>query len=143
MKPIPVALTAFALISALFIFDRWRNYSDPQGEANGYCIKDDLPPVQNRLSMIVTAHNTACDVLGGDSAVYVYVHSSSVADDRRNLVFRYFDRYDMAPPKIEWTDDSSVLIAVSHVSQVTKQLSMMDGIKIRYVIGAEDYPRKQ
>jgi hypothetical protein len=140
-KPIFIALTTLASISALYIFARWRNYSDPQGEANSSCIKVDLPSVPNHSGMVVTVHNTACDFFGGDSALYLYVHRSSVADDRR-IVFRYFDIYNVEPPKIEWTDESSVQIAVSRVSQVTKQLSTMEGIKIRYIIGAEDYPRR-
>ena len=58
------------------------------------------------------------------------------------LVFRYFDRYDTGPPKFEWTNESSLLISVSHVSEVSKQLSTMQGVNISYAIGKEDYPRK-
>jgi hypothetical protein len=145
VRPISWIIAVFVLFAALFIFIfyKWRNNKDPQGEANEHCIKVDLPTVRNHSGLVVTAHNTSCDAIGGTSAVYVYVHKSGAADDHANLVFRYFDRYDAGPPKMDWTNESSLLISVSHVSEVTKQLSTMQGVNISYAIGREDYPPKR
>lgn len=115
---------------------------DPQGEANDYCTKWELPTVPNHSGWVVTAHKTACDVFGGNSAVYVYIHKSDTIEYRGNLVFRYFDIYDVEPLKSEWTDESSVRLSVSHVSEVTKQLNVMGNLNISYAIGKEDYPRR-
>jgi hypothetical protein len=141
-KSISLVIAIFVLLAAIFIFNKWQNYKDPQGEASDNCIKVDLPTVSNRSGLVVTAHNTACDALGGTSAVYVYVHRSGAPDSRENLVFRFADRYDARPPTIAWTNESSLLISVSHVSEVTKQLNTMQGINISYVIGKEDYPQE-
>jgi hypothetical protein len=136
------AVAAFASIPiALMTFDKWQSFKDPQGDANEYCIKAELPPVPNHSGLVVTAHETDCDVIGGTSAVYVYVHKSGTVDYRGNLVFRYFDISDEKPLKIEWINPSSVRISVSHVSEVTKQLTEIGGVQVSYAIGKVDYPR--
>ncbi len=125
---------------AWYAFDRWQNYTDPQGESNDSCIKVDLPAARSHSDMVATAHNTVCGVMGGSSAIYVYVHRLGESDDRKNLVFRFFDSFEAAAPTIVWTDDSSLLVSVSHVSQITKQIYALDGIKLRYKVGKIDYP---
>lgn len=146
MSPTKVAISSaiaiLLLYAAIFIFDRWQNFKDPQGEANDNCIKEDLPSVSNHSGLVVTAHNTVCDGFGGSSTIYVYVHKSGASDDRGTLVFRYGDAGYYERPKIAWTSESSVLISVGHVSEVSKKLSTMQGVDISYVIGKEDHPRK-
>lgn len=117
----------------------WYKNKDPQGEANSNCYSLKLKSVPNKSGMVATAHNTVCDVAGGNSAVYVYIHGVDQDDSRKSLVFRYFDKDNTPPPTIEWINDSSMLISVGEVSQVTKQLPRMDSVTITYKIGKQDY----
>lgn len=126
---------------AVFLGYSWYESQDPQGESNSYCTSVEMPPVPNESGMVVTAHNTVCDVFGGNSAIYVHVHKVGQGESKKSLVFRYADKYDVPPPKFEWSSNDSLRISVGNVSQVTKQLYLIDGVKITYVIWKEDYPR--
>lgn len=136
-----LAVSSFLIVAILFGFYRLAKSIDPQGEANNCCIKMDLPPVSNGTGMIVSAHNTGCDCLMAHSiATYVYVHPSGSGDSRHSLVFRYEGGDD---PQLAWVDRSTLHITVGHIAEVSKQVDSIDGVKITYSIGVEDYPRKQ
>jgi hypothetical protein len=136
---IPVAILAVGL----YMFNLWQNFKDPQGDASNNCNKVELPAIRNHSGLVVTAHNTVCDVFGGTSAIYVYVHKWGAAEDRANLVFRYIDRYDAASPRFDWINESSLLISVNHISEVSKKLNTMQGVTISYAVGKIDYDRKK
>ena len=128
---------------ALLFFYLWYDNLDPQGGNNYNCTKVELPPVPNKSGMVVTAHNTVCDVFGGNSAIYVYVHKLGQDESKKSLVFRYADKYDVPAPTFEWTSNMSLRISVGDVSQITKQLHEIDGVKITYEIGKEDFPSNE
>jgi hypothetical protein len=139
-----VKWSAFAVFTiliggALIIGYSWFLNKDPQGEENSNCHLTKLKAVPNKTGMVATAYNTVCDVSGGNSAIYVHVHGLNQDDTRKSLVFRYFDKVEVPPPTIEWINDSSLRISVEAVSQVTKQLPMVDGVEITYEIGKQDY----
>lgn len=139
------AFVAFAIPIGLatFIGYYWFLSMDPQGEENSNCHSMKLKSIPNKTGLIATAHNTVCDVAGGNSAVYVYIHGQDQDDSRKSLVFRYSDKFDVPPPTIEWINDSSLRISVEAVSQVTKQLPRMGGVTITYEIGKQDYPQEK
>jgi hypothetical protein len=114
---------------------------DPQGRSSASCNNEALLSLLNSAGMIVTAHYTLCDDVVHDSAIYVYVHKSEEPESRQTLVFRYADYPTVAPPKIEWIDNSTLFISVGDVSQITKMLTDVEGVKIVYTIGKEEYPR--
>jgi len=120
----------------------WYDNLDPQGGENSYCNSVEIEPVRNKSGMVVSAHNTVCDGFGGSSAIYVYVHQLGQNESKNSLVFRYADIASVSPPKFEWISNDSLHISVDNVSQVTKQLYLMEGMKISYSIGNEDYPRQ-
>ena len=142
LKYISIVILIFFIFGVMWVGYLWYENRDPQGGSNRYCISEELPPVSNKTGMVVTAHNTVCDMLGGNSAVYVYVHKLGQEESRKSLVFRYVDNPGALLPKFKWINDLTLRISVEDVSQVTKQLNMMDGVKITYVIGNEEYPRK-
>lgn len=113
---------------------------DPQGEANAWCIKTELPSVRNGAGLIVTAHQTDCDVIGKDGAVYVYLQKEGQAENKYSLIFRYVDDPLELPPRIEWTSATSLSISVGRLSQITKQVDRAAGVNITYTIGKIAYP---
>jgi hypothetical protein len=132
-------LIIFLAIVALAVIWKLHDNQDPQGGNNSNCTSVELPPVLNGTGMVVSSHNTVCDVMGGNSAIYVYIHKSDESENKDALVFRYFDKPGVNPPKIEWINKDSVRISVGKVSQITKQLNEINGIKITYEIGSVDY----
>lgn len=135
------AVFTFLIVGALFLGNSWFKNQDPQGEENSNCHSTKLNSVLNKTGMVATARNTVCDVSGGNSAIYIYVHGQDQDDGRKSLVFRYFDKVDTPPPTIEWINNSTLRISVEAVSQVTKQLPRIDGVTITYEIGKQDYSR--
>ena len=112
-------------ISNLFAFhDHW----DPQGDANFWCIKTELPSVSNEKGWVVTAHWTDCDTLAKDSVIYVYLRRTGQPDKSYNLIFRY----DGNNPEVRWTDESHVHITAQHVSDVSKQVTRLWNFDITY-----------
>jgi hypothetical protein len=126
----------------LFVLYERHESNDPQGQSNEHCVKVDLPAVNNNDGLVVTGHNTACDALGGTSAVYLYLHKQQSPEDSGSLVLRYFENYNSGPPKTRWASDSKLLISVGHISQITKLVTQSQGVTIVYDIAKEDYPRK-
>ena len=116
---------------------------DPQGANSGSCFQEALPTAANQTGLIVSAHRTYCDDFLHDSAVYVYLHRAGEPERRGSLVFRYGDYPNVASPKFEWTSNSELSISVGDVVQVTKMLSSVDGVRIVYSIGKEEYPRER
>lgn len=131
---------ALVIGCALLLGYLWYDNLDPQGGENYYCHSVELKPAANNSGIVVTAHNTVCDGFGGSSAIYVYVHKLEERESKQSLVFRYFDKSDVPAPTFEWVNDSSLRIVVGDVSQVTKQLDTIAGVKIIYVVGKSDYP---
>jgi hypothetical protein len=130
-----------AFAGAIWFAYAWRDHLDPQGESNSSCAVFELPISQSTTGLVASAHETACDVFGGNWAVYVHVRKPGEPESRRTLVFRYSEPGDSDLPKIKWVADTSLFISVSHVAQVTKQLSHANGASITYSIGKEDYAR--
>jgi hypothetical protein len=134
-----LAILCIFLVIALILCYVWFDNADPQGGNSAYCTSVELPAVPNGLGMIVTAHNTVCDVFGGNSAVYVHIHKLGTKENKETLVFRYSDISTYQPMNIVWTSNTSVRISVPRVSEVTKQLRTLSGVKIEYDIGKIDY----
>ena len=139
-------ICALCVLIILFFFSRLPNALDPQGEARGdNCIVEELPPISNGAGMIATGHVTLCDNIVHDVATYIYVHRLGKEDSRRSLVFRFGNENDGTDddvPKITWVGRSTLHISVGHVSEVSKQIDSLDGVKISYSIGKEDFPRE-
>ena len=117
-----------------------RAASDPQGEENSSCYKRELEPIPNSAGMVASAHNTVCGDMGGNSAIYVYVHRASENERRSDLIFAYSDRGNWELPTIEWKNANLLTIRVKHVVQVTKRVSSMGSVRVEYEIDQEDYP---
>jgi hypothetical protein len=114
--------------------------SDPQGGANAWCIKTELLAVPNGAGLIATAHQTDCDAIAKDGAVYVYLQKEGQTESKHTLIFRYFDLATENPPEIIWASESSLRISVGRVSTITKKVEHAAGVDITYVIGREFYP---
>ena len=114
------------------------------GETNGAdCdTRGDFPPVPNGVGMVVTGHSTGCAVVLLSTAFtsYIYVHKTGESDSAKSLVFRFDESPESsADPKLEWSDASNLHISVPAVDAVTKQLTSINGVKISYSIGTEEY----
>lgn len=135
-------LMVVIVVLVLLMYLSYSQYKshDPQGGNSAWCDSEKLPSVPNGSGMVVTAQNTVCSGFGGSSAIYVHLHKIAEVDSSETLVFRYSDKPEVEPPKIEWTTNSSVRITVGNVIEVSKQLSSMEGVNIIYDIGKADYP---
>jgi len=92
--------------------------------------------------MVATAHETGCAIvlLSTEFTTYVYVHKAGERDSAKSLVFRFDDSTEsFDDPQIVWSDNSNLHISIPEVGEVTKQLNSMDGVKISYSIGKEDF----
>jgi len=127
---------------AYWIYGRWQNSVDPQGEVNGYCFQDPIPAAGNGHGLVVSGHYTYCDVFGGSSAVYVHIRRADEPESKSTLVFRYFDFAGVSPPSFEWLDAFHVRISVGPIAEVTKQLPNAQGVDIAYTLGPVGYPQR-
>ncbi len=142
LKYFALAICATCILAILPVLYLLPRQFDPQGRANGSCFVNALPVVANGAGMSVTGHHTICDNMIHTSAIFVYLHKSGEPDSSRSLIFRYADDPLVAPPKIKWVNASTVSVSVGNVSQVTKQVSSLDGIHIVYSIGKEEFSRE-
>ena len=129
---------AAGLTSAAY-FHWERNAEDPQGGSSPWCDDFEDASVPNGKGMTVSMHTTACTTLGTDIGTYVHVLRENEVRSRSSLAFR-FAPHQPFEPRIEWVSPTVVHIAVDRVSQVSKQSSAKNGVRIEYSIGAEDYP---
>ena len=137
-----LAVCALCVVFTLFCFSRLPGAMDPQGGETASCVNEDIRPVSNDAGMIAAAHVTSCDNFVHDRATYVYVHRSGTNDSRKSLVFRFGNADDTDSPAMTWIDKSTLHISIGHVSEVSKQISHIDGVEITYSIGKEDFPRE-
>ncbi|MYM90380.1 hypothetical protein GTP91_24810 [Rugamonas sp. FT82W] len=139
-KSIFIALLLALFLAGIYLIVIWDSNSDPIGEANSKCAKTPIMELSNSTGLVVSAYNTVCDVAGGNSAIYVHIHKKDEVINRKTLVFRYFDIYNIPPPKIKWMNDHHLFIEVGNVTQVTKKIDNLRGVEISYSIGAERFP---
>ena len=145
-----LAVSFLIIIVALFVLHRCTVLADPQGDESDCCGTEKLPAVPNGAGLVVTAHTTGCDcAFVHDTGNYIYVHPVAKSDSRRSLVFRYSDsevprikpgETNGSAPKITWIGPTALNIAVDHIGEISKQLDSMQGVKISYTIGTQDYP---
>jgi hypothetical protein len=140
-KYIALLISVLIIFGMLCYFYILPDRLDPQGVGSASCFVDEFPVIPNGNGMLASAHHTLCDDVVHDSAIYVFVYKSGGSESPHSLVFRYADYPTVAPPKIEWVDKSTLSISVGDVSQVTKMLTFVEGVKIVYSIGKEEYPR--
>jgi hypothetical protein len=142
-----LAVCAICILGILAFFCRLPTAMDPQGGESDGCINEELPAVSNGAGMVATGHETWCDdVFVHDGATYIYVHRSGKGESRKSLVFRFGNSVDYGvqyePPRLEWGDKSTLHISVGTVEDVTKQVNFIDGVRISYSIGKEEYLRE-
>ena len=135
-------ISVLIILGMLFFFYILPDKFDPLGGGSESCITKQLPTIASSAGMVVSGQQTLCDDVVHDSAIYVHVHKSGEVESRRSLVFRYADYPSVDPPEIKWNNDSTLLISVGNVSQVTKMITFIDGVKIVYTVGNEEYPRE-
>jgi len=120
---------------------------DSLGQTDESCdTRGDFPSVPNGTGMVATGHSTGCAIvlLSTEFTTYVYVHKAGEKDSAKSLVFRFYESLEFFDdPKIVWSDDSNLHISISEVGEVTKQLNSMDGVKISYSIGKEDFSHEE
>jgi hypothetical protein len=138
-----IGIGGVVIVLVLFMtYFGWRRFYDPQGEETSNCQKINLASQYSpNGKFVASGHTTICDGFGGNSAVYVYIHSPNVNEGASNLVFRYFEHGGEEPPTMRWATNDQIEIAVHRVSQITKALSASDDVKISYRVGLEDHPR--
>jgi len=132
-------LVLFLLVNRAFILNS-------QGQLTSTCdAYGDLGTFPNGSGLVATVHDLTCTYgLAGssDNYGYVYVHRVGEPDDGHSLVFGYDESYgNFESPHVVWSDDKDLRISINRVAEVTKALDSIDGIKISYSIGKEDYPR--
>jgi hypothetical protein len=130
-----IAVTLFGL----YIMLRPR---DSLGNANDNCARQDFPSIPNESGTVATSYTIDCTyfIAHGEETTFVYVHKTGQEDSRKSLVFRFANASNVDDPLITWSDGSDLRISVSEVGEVTKQLAVIDGVKILYSIGKEDAP---
>lgn len=121
---------------------------DSLGEPSTSCdARGDLPSVPNGTGLVVTSHVTGCAIvlLATAYTQYVYVHRIGEADSARSLVFKYdlSGVESIDDPRIVWRDSSNLQISIPEVGAVFKQVNSIDGVRISYSIGKEDYARQE
>ena len=119
--------------------------SDSLGEASDNCATGDLPAVPSGSGMVATAHFTSCTYgfAHGLETTYVYVHKAGEKGERKSLVFRFDNGGHLDEPQITWSDSVNLHISVAAVGEVTKQIALIDGVKISYSILKEDMSREE
>jgi len=120
---------------------------DSLGETSGDCdVRNDFPSTPNGTGIVATGHSTGCAIalLSTQFTTYVYVHRAGEKDSPKSLVFRFFNSDEnFDDPHIVWTDNSNVHISIPEVGEVTKHLTSIDGVKISYAIGKEEFSREE
>jgi hypothetical protein len=135
-----IALLAAAVVVVAVLWF-WPTDSDPQGDYGFFCDKVDLKPIDGASGWTVSGHTTICNTLGSNVAIYLFVHPAGQGEDRKYLVFRYFEKGGTDLPKIEWTGANELSIRIAQVSQITKMTSSVGPIKISYQVDKEDFPQ--
>lgn len=130
-----IAVTLFGLYIML-------RPQDSLGNANDNCARQDFPSIPSGNGTVATSHTIDCTyfIAHGEETTFVYVHKTGQEDSRKSLVFRFANASNVDDPLIAWSDSSDLRISVSEVGEVTKQLAVIDGVKILYSIGKEDAP---
>lgn len=130
----------FAVVAFVALAVEWlQNRNDPQGGSNPWCEDYDAPSIPNGAGMVVSIHTTICTTLGTDVGTYVHIHSLNASPNRKSLAFR-FSPAGVDVPNIKWIAPDIVRITIDHVSQVSKMRNMVNGVRVQYVIGKQDYP---
>lgn len=83
-----------------------------------------------------TVQDTVCDNLGGSDVVTLSVHTSS--DD--SPIFVFDPSSFSAPIDVRWINATTIDVTVERVQLVRKQIYDLNGISIRYHIGAVGEP---
>jgi hypothetical protein len=80
--------------------------------------------------------DTACDNLGGSDVVTLFVHTSS----GDSPIFVFDPSSFSAPIVVRWINTATIDVTVDRVQLVQKQIYDLNGISIRYHIGAVGEP---
>ena len=138
---LPLVATA-AAIAAFALFGAFRsNVPDPIGvgadAGTPPCGTTELGAPANAEDEVASVRRESCSgTARGEVTYFVFLHKSIVDDDRDNLIFRYEPAYDrwLLPPHVAWLDEHTLAIALDarSVERVTKRVTELDGIEIRY-----------
>jgi hypothetical protein len=149
-KVVRYFLLVVSILGIFFVLKRLYNDLSPLdslGQTDESCdTRGDFPSVRNGAGMVATGHSTGCAIvlLSTEFTTYVYVHRAGDADSAKSLVFRFYESPEsFDDPKIVWTDNSNLQISIPEVGEVTKKLNSMDGVKISYSIGKEDWSHEE
>jgi len=107
---------------------------DPQGGSNLWCDDEKLSSIPNGTDMEVSGHRTNCNTVGSDSVAYVHLHPKGQSESRSTLIFRY----DGNDPNMRWIDDHHISIQADNISDVSKQVTLLEDISISYDLSIID-----
>lgn len=126
---LPILIAPVLLVVCLCSY---RN--DPIGGSGASCDNWELEPVKSGSGWIATGHTTACTTFGTDIATYVFVHKEHEADDRSNMVLRYFQSFETKGPFISWRGPNEVAIEIAAPVAITKSLNQVDSVRVRLTV---------
>jgi hypothetical protein len=104
------------------------------GGDSPWCDNWDLNPVSNGAGWVVTGHTTACTTLGTTIATYLFVHKADEADDRSNMVLRYFETGRTGGPRVAWRGQNEAVIEVANIGPITKRVGQVDSVRVTLLV---------
>lgn len=141
-----LAIGAVILAAPLFVLYIAGLASDPIGDPHELGIGGPVCDAREEVSLangsgyVAELRHTFCDFgfAQGSDSYYLFVHRSGAENARGNLVLRYVatNRGMTEPPKISWSGPAEVSVSLrsDDVGNLTKKLSNIDGVAIRYAI---------
>lgn len=120
-------LAAAVLFMAIHNLNTWHNV-EGQGSANFFCSREEFPAIPGPLGLVITSHQTDCDLIAKESMTYVYLHPRSEHDTPSTLILRY----DGNMPHPVWIDPAHVFINVERLDDddIEKLVGIRNGIHI-------------